>query len=330
MTPCWPRLSWVAPALAVALGWIFSLNGPSHASDPRSIDWRADLPRARSEAGSRNRLVWLQFTGPWCQNCRRMEAESFTDPRVIGHAGSDFIPVKLRADEHEELALGFGLSCLPATVILRASGEVVAKVQGYLGAESYLEFLQGTLTRDGRLPSARASVDDRDGRGRASRGPVLGGYCLVSLVDGHRLVAGRPEHAFEHEGRVYLFATSEGRLAFERNPELYVPVNAGRCPVAQVDRGESRAGSPSWGVLYDGHLFLCGDESDRRRFLDRPERYARVDVADRGFCPHCWVLDGLLVRGRPSYALNRGGRRYLFPDPSHLEAFRTTSPTAHR
>jgi hypothetical protein len=46
-------------------------------------------------------------------------------------------------------------------------------------------------------------------------------------------------------------------------------------------------------------------------------------VVDRGFCPHCWARDGLLVRGVPRYSLTRSGGRYLFPDPTHLEAFRS-------
>jgi YHS domain-containing protein len=83
-------------------------------------------------------------------------------------------------------------------------------------------------------------------------------------------------------------------------------------------------------VLYEGHLYLCGDEAGRKRFLRDPERYARVDVADRGFCPHCWARDGLLVRGRPNYTLTKAGRRYLFPEPSHLEAFRVQAETARR
>src|SRR5262249_33465467 len=52
----------------------------------------------------------------------RMERESFNHPSVLGQASGRFVAVKLRSDVHEELAVGYGLSALPATVILRPTG----------------------------------------------------------------------------------------------------------------------------------------------------------------------------------------------------------------
>jgi hypothetical protein len=65
--------------------------------------------------------------------------------------------------------------------------------------------------------------------------------------------------------------------------------------------------------------------------LKDPERYAMVDVAEQGFCPHCLGESGLLVRGDPKYGVTREGQRYWFPDPNHREAFLAaagSTPTA--
>ena len=136
MTPSWPRLTRVAIAAGLALGGILGATTPSLALGATPIEWRGDLTAARAEAGALDRLVWVQFTGSWCHFCHRIEREAFVDPRVLHLASVDFIPVKLRSDAHEELALGYGLSSLPATVILRPGGEVVAKVQGYVDPEN--------------------------------------------------------------------------------------------------------------------------------------------------------------------------------------------------
>ncbi len=112
---------------------------------------------------------------------------------------------------------------------------------------------------------------------------------------------------------------------FRKDPDRYIPVNRGDCPVSQVERGVERPGDPRWGVLYQGRLFLCATEDARRRFLKEPERYAMVDVAEQGFCPHCLSETGLLVRGDPKYEITREGRRYWFPDPSHRDAFLTAA-----
>lgn len=318
MTHSRPGPRW---CVALVLGGTLCVNQAVLALGRHPIAWRTDLTQARAEAATKDRLIWLQFTGPWCHNCRRIEHEAFDDPRMIEHAASDFIPVKLRADLHEELALSFGLSSLPATVLLRPGGEVVARVQGYVDPDAYAVFLHSSLGGEGRLRTPSPVV---------ARPPALGGYCPVSLVDGHRLVAGRAEFRAEHDGTVYQFATASGRDAFRNAPERYVPVNGGRCPVAQVDRGLARAGSANWGALFKGHLYLFGDETDRARFLKRPERYTRVDVSDRGSCLHCWAVDNLLVRGHPTNGMTRGGRRDAFPEPASMDAFRLRSDTVRR
>jgi YHS domain-containing protein len=323
------RLRALRVATAVAIGLVLTRpeDTPAQSPDAGPIPWRGDLGTARAEAASLGRLVWVQFAGPWCHNCHRMDRETFTNPAVLGDAVSHFIPVRLRSDHHEDLALSYGLSALPATVILRPTGEVVSTAQGYRDPGSFTGFLRHAMEREGRALARTATRTEVTGPKRPESSPAtlaLAGCCPVSLVDQHRLVAGQPAVMLEHDGRVYRFAHAEARKLFRAQPERYVPVNVGRCPVAQVDRGESRAGSPKWGVLYEGHLYLCGDEAGRRRFLQRPERYAHVDVADRGFCPHCWASERLLVRGRADYSLTRGGRRFLFPDPGHLEAFRSS------
>ena len=92
------------------------IAGSARATEPTPISWRDDYGGALEEARATNRLVWIQFTGPWCPNCLRMERDSFPDADVIEHAQRSFVPLKLRSDVHEQLALGFNLSGLPATV----------------------------------------------------------------------------------------------------------------------------------------------------------------------------------------------------------------------
>lgn len=286
---------------------------PAHAEGPTSIPWRTDLARAKSESASTGRPLWIQFTGPWCYNCRRMDAEAFTQTDVVGYAGSAFVPVKLAADEHEQFALGFGLSCLPATVILRPSGEVVSRVQGYNTPDAFLVFLRDALTRAGGSTTSTARKD-----AGSPRRTALAGYCPVSLVDAHRLRPGGHTASAEFEGITYRFVDARARETFQKAPARYVQVDAGRCPVARVDLGEARTGSPRWGALYGGHLYLCGSERDRARFLKHPDRYARVDLPLRDACPHCWALDGGIVAARRSPTLARGGRLSLSSDPDRL------------
>ena len=104
---------------------------------------RTDLHRAEIEARAQNRLLWVQFTGSWCPNCVRLERESFVHPQVVGHARNFFVPVKIQSEQHEELVERFGLTGIPATILVKPSGEVVARHEGYVDAATFGAFLEG-------------------------------------------------------------------------------------------------------------------------------------------------------------------------------------------
>jgi YHS domain-containing protein len=295
------------------------------------IAWRDNYNQALLEAKSANRLLWVQFTGPWCPNCARMERESFPSPPIIQHARDSFVPVKLQSDVHEQLALEFNLSALPATVIVAPDRVVVAVHQGFLDSGEFDAFLRDSLARRpevrGREARAqepkRSSENVREG-GEDSVPLALDGYCVVSLVRDRKLVAGANRYRVQYDGRNYRFANREQSEQFRAAPEAFVPANNGACPVSQVERGKSLPGRAQWGILYNSRLFLFASDDDRIRFRNDPDRYAMVDVAERGFCLHCIRENGLLVRGDPRHELARAGRRYWFPDASHRDAFLTT------
>jgi YHS domain-containing protein len=258
-----------------------------------------------------------------------MEREVFNTTPIASLANDRFVPVKLRSDLHEELALGYGLSSLPATVILRPDGKVIAGSQGYKDSGSFAAFLATALAVEAAQRNA-APVATETSESAKAPGPALGGNCPVGLVDGHRLVAGDSSLAAVHDGRVYRFSSEVSRRLFRNNPDLYAPVNGGRCPVSQVDLGEDRPGSPNWGVLYGGHLYLCGDGSARQRFLRHPERYTHVHNAERGFCAHCWALDGLPPRDRTDLPLVRASRQRTYQAPAYLQASRAATDRPRR
>jgi YHS domain-containing protein len=337
-----PRAGRAAFGLSLALAMFCAPNGGhvATAEEPDAIAWRDDYGSALEEARAANRLLWIQFTGPWCPNCTRMERDSFSHPVVVQHARESFIPVKLRSDVHEQLAVSFNLSALPATIIVAPTREVVAVHQGYLGPAEFDAFLRESLSllpAKAAPPGAeteRSGTPARAAHDRMQRDAeehlALGGYCAVSLIRDRKLVRGQTEYKVRHEGRTYRFASPTMSELFRNDPESYLPANNGSCPVTQLERGKAVPGDPRWGMLFKSHLFLFASEEDRRRFVKEPERYAMVDVAEQGFCVHCIRDTGILVRGDPGHELARDGQRYWFPDASHRDAFvaalRSNSP----
>jgi YHS domain-containing protein len=328
-----PRACRATSGLSFALA-IFCASYGGHtalAAEPDAITWRDDYDTALEEARAANRLLWIQFTGPWCPNCTRMERDSFLDPLIVQHARDSFVPLKLRSDVHEQLALSFNLSALPATIIVTPTREVLASHQGYLGPAEFDAFLRESLSIIPGKPANPIALSERPATPARSRHEsaqpaneehlALRGYCAVSLIRDRKLVPGQNRYTVQHDGRIYRFASLAMSDLFRNDPHVYAPANNGLCPVNQVERGKAVPGDPRWGILYKSHLFLFASEEDRRRFVGEPDRYSMVDVALQGFCMHCIRETGLLVRGDPGHELARGGRRYWFPDASHREAF---------
>ncbi|MFI5456482.1 MAG: thioredoxin family protein [Isosphaerales bacterium] len=333
MIPSPPRPRRLAPgvSLLVALVCTGAGHNPARSMEPESIEWREDYGSALEEARAGNRFLWIQFTGPWCPNCTRMERDSFVQPAIIQHARQSFVPLKLRCDVHEQLALSFNLAAIPATIIVAPNRDVIAIHQGYLGPAEFDAFLRDCLAQGPeKLPrtssatgptASPAAAGIRHPEPRNETPLALSGYCVVSLICDRKLVPGQTNFTVRHEGRIYRFATLVMSDRFRKEPERYLPVNDGSCPVNQVERGIAKPGNPRWGVLYQDHLFLCATAEDRRIFVKNPELYAMVDVADQGFCVHCRRESGLLVRGDPRHEVARQGRRYWFPDSRHRDAF---------
>jgi YHS domain-containing protein/thioredoxin-related protein len=341
------RHRFLAQSFCALASTILALSLPelnlARASDgePGQISWRSDYAQALNEARTKNRLLWIQFTGPWCPSCRRMEEESFPHPTIRSHARNSFVPVKLRSDVNQDLALSFDLTGLPATVIVAPTRQVLAVRQGYLDPRKLGEVLEATLARHERAlrdprdavassaqPRAQASHPSPPSTGKTETELALSGYCPVSLVSDKRLVQGQAEYTVTHGGRLYRFANMLTFNLFRGDPERFVPANGGNCPVAQIERDERQRGQPHFGALYQGRLYLCASDADRERFLREPARYAVVDVAEQGNCPHCLAESGALVHGDPRFDLNLKGRRYWFPDASHRAAFLASAPAS--
>jgi YHS domain-containing protein/thioredoxin-related protein len=320
-----PGRAGVVATLAIGLvGSLLFLHSTSRAEDAKKIVWREDLGQAQAEAVSRDLLLWIQFTGPWCINCRRMERSTFVHPGVITQSRDSFIPVKLRSDEHEALAMSLGLSSLPSSVIVRPNGEVVEKYEGYIEPETFEVTLAGILTREGRSPEQLARAK------KLKDSLALAGYCPVSLLNENKLIPGKLELALEHEGRIFRFASEQNRLEFRKKPDSFAPANDGHCPVSQVEKGDLHHGDPHWGVVYGGHLFLFKDGTQRDLFVKEPERYTRLDRTDRYNCAHCWNRSSLArqtpSRFTPSYQIEG----LVSPSPDRLEALLAPTTTIRR
>lgn len=304
------RNAFVRPAsitslLAVALAFTFSLihTRSGAAGENAGVPWRSSFESAWAEAQSRNRPLWVQFTGPWCLYCRKLDREVLADPLVASIGKTELVPVKVRSDEREDIVSRYDVRALPATVLIAPDGRVIARQTGFVELGGFLQLIE---------PARRIAAENE---------LALDGNCPVTFVRNGELHKGQRELAARFDDKVYRFADAASRDAFISDPERYVPANAGRC-VVHKSRDESIAGDPQFGVYYKERLYLLADADARAEFARDPERFSRLELAEEGNCPHCLRPDGRTVEGKSRYSVTLQGKRYLFPDETHRAAFR--------
>src|SRR5258707_10161594 len=62
-----------------------------------------------------------------------------------------------------------------------------------------------------------------------NKGVILKGYDAVAYFTEGKPVKGNPAIKSTHDGATYLFASSENKTAFDKNPAKYVPQYGGFC-----------------------------------------------------------------------------------------------------
>lgn len=105
--------------------------------------WIDDYDKALAVAKEEKKLVFVDFTGFTCTNCRWMEANMFPTPEVEGYL-SGMVKVQLYTDFEKNLKLQkdkFGSIELPLYAIVTPEGEIIATKAFTRDKTEFLQFL---------------------------------------------------------------------------------------------------------------------------------------------------------------------------------------------
>jgi thioredoxin-related protein len=104
------------------------------------IGWRTRLDAARKEAVGENRPMLLEFWAAWCAPCKYMDAEVYSDPRVV-EAMKKVLPVRLDVDVEESLSRKYEVQGIPTLIFTDSYGNELFRFQGLLEVDVALQLL---------------------------------------------------------------------------------------------------------------------------------------------------------------------------------------------
>ncbi|MBI4465073.1 MAG: thioredoxin family protein [Acidobacteria bacterium] len=114
--------------------WLLAAALPGDAAED-SIYWFKDLKQA-SEAAQRADLpMFIDFWADWCVACKIMDADVYTDSRVIEAFQSKIVGVRVHFDMQQELARKYNVPALPFLVFTNSYGTPLLYHRGFLAAE---------------------------------------------------------------------------------------------------------------------------------------------------------------------------------------------------
>ena len=114
----------------------------------------------------------------------------------------------------------------------------------------------------------------------------IGGYSPVSYFEKGRAELGKPEHAVEHDGKVYHLASAEQAKTFRADPDKFLPAHGGICAYG-VTVGKEFPVDPTNFKIVDGRLllFLKNDELDARELWEK--EHGQQCSTQQGGCCSC-------------------------------------------
>ncbi len=104
-------------------------------------------------AQAEKKKVLIDVYTDWCEWCKKMDEEVYTDSKVKNYLGSKFVLIKLNAESETkhtfegreysemELAYIFGVEGFPTTIFIREDMQPITAVPGYFPAEVFMKIL---------------------------------------------------------------------------------------------------------------------------------------------------------------------------------------------
>jgi YHS domain-containing protein/thioredoxin-related protein len=260
----------------------------------RTLSWIQDYGEALKAAVEKQRPVWLQFTGPWCPNCHRMDKESFKNPGVIEQLTKHFITAKISCDDDAELALSFGFTQLPATVLISPDGRILAKLEGFADPEKLSQLsIQAGVTSEpfkqnevksaetkeflAQIPvneEAASQIDEALLANQNSAELIAGqSASTASLVSG-----GNSSEPADDQPAAPVIEAEEllaSKSSRDATPLIEKPLEPlGKlCPVTLLDQKLEMLADASVTALYAGQRYYFANQEAKRAFAKNPERY---------------------------------------------------------
>lgn len=125
----------LAALIGILISWSSAGDTKAQGAEaPDEIYWANSPQMAQSQARESGLPILAFFTSENCGFCRKMEHEVWSNRRIIAQVESEFIPLKIQAEQHRQFVATVGIQAFPTTVLFTPEGKVIGGAPGFLSA----------------------------------------------------------------------------------------------------------------------------------------------------------------------------------------------------
>jgi thioredoxin-related protein len=132
-----PRFPFIVPLVLAAFAFFFT-GSSAFAED---VKWRNDYAAARKEAAETGRTLLLDFGTEACFWCKKLDATTFRDPKVVKLLNERFIPVKIDGNKYQQLTNSLRVESFPTLILVTHDGKVLGRRDGYADVAELMALL---------------------------------------------------------------------------------------------------------------------------------------------------------------------------------------------
>jgi thiol-disulfide isomerase/thioredoxin len=111
------------------------------------VFFKGSFKDALKKAAAEKKFVFIDVYTDWCQPCKKMASEAFSDSDISDKMNAFFINYKANPEQGDrDIATRYGVNAYPTTLIVDSTGEMITKNTGYSGVSNFENQLNGVLS----------------------------------------------------------------------------------------------------------------------------------------------------------------------------------------
>ena len=121
------------------------------AAEQMAPGWQRWSDQRFPQAETEGKLVLLDLSAEWCAFCKKMDATTYQDPRVLALIEQYYIPVRIEDEREPELAARFREYGRPGTLVYDSEGNELVVKKGYIKPQ-WMEWMLQALVQEHLTP----------------------------------------------------------------------------------------------------------------------------------------------------------------------------------